>query len=217
MPPDNPGSLNARAMLRAWCLLALLLCASAALLPHTASADNLGLVGYWSFNEGTGIRAGDASGQWEDGALTGTPAGGNSWVDGKRGKTLTFDGNADYVKIANPIMPSGGFHLRSMGEAWGWVFRLHEHHQQPGANDDQFEFNIVNGKIDVWLIDGRGTFIGTVATSTWSHVVVRRSGLTIEAFINGVQDPGGDSDGRMLRFCGVPNLHRTRPRLRPIR
>jgi hypothetical protein len=53
-------------MLRAWCLLALLLCATATLLalPHkTEAVSKLGLVGYWTFDENTGTTAEDFSGR----------------------------------------------------------------------------------------------------------------------------------------------------------
>ena len=58
---------------------------------------NLGLVGYWSMNEGTGTVAGDGSGNGNRGTLTGGP----TWVDGKRGKALSFDGVDDYVDGGN--------------------------------------------------------------------------------------------------------------------
>src|SRR3990167_6445659 len=58
---------------------------------------NLGLVGYWSMNEGTGSYAGDASGNKNTGTLTGGP----TWVDGKRGKALNFDGVDDYVNAGS--------------------------------------------------------------------------------------------------------------------
>src|SRR3989338_1067169 len=59
----------------------------------SAAVSNIGLVGYWSFNEGTGSYAGDSSGNRNQGTLTNGP----TWVDGKRGKALNFDGVNDYV------------------------------------------------------------------------------------------------------------------------
>src|SRR3989338_9026057 len=61
----------------------------------TAPPTNLGLVGYWSMNENTGTIAGDASGNNNRGILTNGP----TWVDGKRGKALNFDGSNDYVGV----------------------------------------------------------------------------------------------------------------------
>lgn len=54
---------------------------------------NQGLVGYWSMNEGRGGQAGDSSAN----GLTGTINNGATWVNGKRGKALSFDGVNQYV------------------------------------------------------------------------------------------------------------------------
>ncbi|MBI2096757.1 MAG: LamG domain-containing protein [Candidatus Sungbacteria bacterium] len=68
-------------------------------------APNLGLVGYWSFNEATSTPyAGDSSGNRNDGVLTGGP----TQVIGKRGNALNFDGVNDYVDIATTTL-SGQF------------------------------------------------------------------------------------------------------------
>lgn len=57
---------------------------------------NLGLVGYWPMDEGSGLAAGDASGNGNNGTLTGT-----TWVNGKHGKALSFDGSTNKVIISN--------------------------------------------------------------------------------------------------------------------
>lgn len=57
--------------------------------------NNLGLVGYWKFDEGTGTQAGDFSGFRNHGTLTNGP----TWTTGKLGQALTFDGTNDYVLI----------------------------------------------------------------------------------------------------------------------
>ncbi len=56
-----------------------------------------GLVGYWSFDEGTGKKAGDTSGNGHDGEFAGAP----KWVEGKFGSALEFDGVDDHVKVAD--------------------------------------------------------------------------------------------------------------------
>lgn len=69
----------------------------------TRPASNLGLVGYWSFDEGAGTVAHDFSGQGNNGSFAGTP----TWTVGKRGKALHFDG-ASRVTVPNPSgMPVG--------------------------------------------------------------------------------------------------------------
>jgi len=54
-----------------------------------------GLVGYWSFDEGSGTIVHDSSGNDNDGTIFG----GVQWVDGISGKALNFDGIDDYVNI----------------------------------------------------------------------------------------------------------------------
>ena len=78
------------------------------LLPKIAAAGiiirpvfNSGLVGYWSFNEGTGTKAGDFSGNGNNGTWDGSGA---YWTDGKVGKGGIFNGSDDYVTLSsNPI------------------------------------------------------------------------------------------------------------------
>ncbi|MBX4198608.1 LamG domain-containing protein [Candidatus Parcubacteria bacterium] len=59
--------------------------------------NNLGLMGYWSFNEGVGTVATDFSGNGNTGSV-----GGPLWDSkGKRGSALNFDGSNDQVATAN--------------------------------------------------------------------------------------------------------------------
>lgn len=69
--------------------------------------NNLGLVGYWSFNEGTGTVATDFSGTGNNGAMqtfSAPPTASSGWTDGPRGKALNFDGTSDYINV--PDSPS---------------------------------------------------------------------------------------------------------------
>ncbi len=56
-----------------------------------------GLLGGWNFDEGAGDTASDSSGYNNSGALVGNP----TWVDGKSGKALSFDGVDDYVEVGD--------------------------------------------------------------------------------------------------------------------
>jgi hypothetical protein len=53
-----------------------------------------GLVGWWHFNEGTGTVAGDSSGNGNNGTITGA-----SWVTGKYGDALSFNGLNNYITV----------------------------------------------------------------------------------------------------------------------
>lgn len=56
-----------------------------------------GLVGYWKYDEGAGTVAHDATGNAHDGSFRGSP----SWVAGKSGYALSFDGADDGVDVPN--------------------------------------------------------------------------------------------------------------------
>src|SRR5690606_12767870 len=61
--------------------------------------NNLGLVGYWSFDEGRGTVLSDLSGGDNNGTFSSTP----EWVVGRFKSGLEFDGTSDTV-----FVPSSG-------------------------------------------------------------------------------------------------------------
>ncbi|MEU8383905.1 LamG-like jellyroll fold domain-containing protein [Streptosporangium sp. NPDC048865] len=63
--------------------------------PH-AAAPEPGLVAAYGLNEGTGTVVGDASGNANNGTAAGT-----SWVPGKYGRALAFDGASSLITIAS--------------------------------------------------------------------------------------------------------------------
>ena len=73
-----------------------------------------GIVGYWSFDEGTSTIAHDFSGNGNDGALENMESG--DWINGKRGKALSFD-NAGDERISVGNSPSVQLTVGTMS-AW---------------------------------------------------------------------------------------------------
>jgi hypothetical protein len=63
--------------------------------------NNLGLIGYWPMNEGTGKQAGDFSGNGHPGALSTNGGTLPAWVNGRRGAALGFNGTDSYVSVGN--------------------------------------------------------------------------------------------------------------------
>ena len=57
-----------------------------------------GLVGWWEFDEVSGMVANDSSGNGNDGNLMNGP----TWSIGKIGGALSFDGVDDFVFLGNP-------------------------------------------------------------------------------------------------------------------
>ena len=69
-----------------------------------------GLVGYWSFDEGTGTIAYDLSGYGNNGTLNNFNFTATSgWTTGKIGKALIFDGVDDYVSLGQQPFLFNGF------------------------------------------------------------------------------------------------------------
>lgn len=60
-----------------------------------AKIDPKSIVGAWLFDEGGGDIARDSSGRGNDGKLNNGP----SWINGKFGKALDFDGKDDFVEV----------------------------------------------------------------------------------------------------------------------
>ncbi|MEC8044250.1 MAG: kelch repeat-containing protein, partial [Verrucomicrobiota bacterium] len=66
-----------------------------------------GLVGWWKFDETSGTVAHDSSGNGNDGNLTNGP----TWVGGKIGGALSFDGVDDFVQLVRGDVVGSGLHL----------------------------------------------------------------------------------------------------------
>lgn len=124
--------------------------------------NNLGLMGYWSFNEATTTVAGDFSGNGNHATFVGNA----TWGSGKHGAAMTLDGNGDYAQAPSLTPPSRGtIALWLKSTDFSGVRRV-------WGTDTNFEFV---------LIDGDGAFdlcgatsIGTAATlnaNQWYHVV----------------------------------------------
>jgi hypothetical protein len=75
-------------------------------------SPHAGLVGWWSFNEGSGTVAGDSSGYGNNGTIYGA-----TWVPGKYGTALNFNGVNNYVDCGN--RPS--LQLTTAGTIIAWV------------------------------------------------------------------------------------------------
>jgi hypothetical protein len=149
-----------------------------------------GLVGWWSFDEGTGSVAGDSSGNGNDGTIYGIP----TWMAGKYEQALSFDGQDDYVNVyRNNLkgMTELTISLWVYRNAWGnyrglvaenygglslrhWVFR-----------DD------VSGNVVFWVTDGvNSDYIqqSGFATSAWEHIVaVFKGGTYLKLYRNGLE------------------------------
>lgn len=119
----NPGN-RFSGLLRALAMTAAV--AFITFLPFTARAsalvkvpNNLGLVGYWSFEDGKLTKATDFSGRGNTGTLTNMEEA--DWVAGKTGKALSFGGSDEYVDAGTsaPIITSGGITISQWVKSTG--------------------------------------------------------------------------------------------------
>jgi len=85
-----------------------------------------GLVGYWSFDEGTGTTARDLSGRGNAGTLQPTLSP-PTWTEGRVGRALSFDGADDFVNVSDSdsldistVFTIAGWHKRRTADARGF-------------------------------------------------------------------------------------------------
>jgi len=162
---------------------------------HFASAQpdvTNGLVGSWTFDEGSGTTAADSSGNGNNGILIGSP----TWTTGKYGYALTFDG-ANYVDCGN----AASLHVQSYTlSAWIKPSALNDSEHRIisnggyGNTDGAVDFVIAsNGKLVVlnqngyqdecWSQSG-----SLFAVGTWSHVAATYNATNgdVKLYVNGV-------------------------------
>jgi len=190
-------------------ILALIIPYFLFLIPEGADAaglkkppTNLGLVGYWSMNEGSGSFAGDSSGNKNTGTLTNGP----TWVDGKRGKALSFDGSDDYVNVAsstssnitNAITISGWINVGNGTGTKEPIFESISGHASTnrmlvvtgGANNNRITIQFdIGGDNNNWYSSG------TITRNTWIHIVYTFNGSLERFYINGVFNSQNSKSG----------------------
>ena len=141
-----------------------------------------GLVGWWKFDETNGTVAYDSSGNGNDGNLTNGP----TWVSGKIGGALSFDGINDYI-----LTPLKG--RRNIDITWSlWIKTQTTIGGMIGVSENTWSgggqsFSISSGKpkIDACQVSSR-TGNNLVSTNTWTHCLfaVENSG-SVKVFVNG--------------------------------
>jgi hypothetical protein len=158
-------------------------------------ANNLGLVGYWSFNEGTSTTATDFSGNNNTGSIINMdiPATATSgWGNGKFGKGLNFDGAGDYVTmdgVANDVSATSFAFSIWIKPSWtaGFDTVLAVNTAALGNQTQIF----IDNTLTVRVYDGTQdatelSSSGSVVDGKWHHVVYSRSGATGTLYVDGV-------------------------------
>jgi hypothetical protein len=156
--------------------------------------NNLGLVGWWTLDEGTGTTAHDFSGQQNDGQITGTPV----WTTGKRSKALTTsDSPGSYVNVGDK--PS--LRLSSAGTVSAWIKSTNFNcdggsycgviDKFNGTTDrNGYSLTITAGFPELFVADSSGfQEVGSptqLSLNTWNHVVASWNGSRVRIYVNGI-------------------------------
>lgn len=158
---------------------------------------NLGLAGYWKFDEGSGSAIFDSSGRNNHGTTSGAFAA--TFIDGKRGKALSFDGTNDYVSVPrNSILNStiDGSHTVSMWIRNSQVTTVDRLFGMPDATSGTHAvlLNYTSvGKVSYY--EGSGADVNSLLSTTadlnngkWRHLVFQLDGTTMRIYVDGVLD-----------------------------
>ena len=157
-----------------------------------ATPSDTGLVGYWSMNEGSGSYAGDSSGNRNTGVFPGGTAN-PTWVDGKRGKALNFDGSNDYVAITNANSTLKLTSSDGTFSAWVKPNTISGFDGIIGNNFGSGWWFILNaGKIAFWAATDAAVYDSNtvVPNGQWTHILVtyNNASKTATFYKNGVFD-----------------------------
>ena len=180
--------------------------AAADVLGDTASAcaASPGLVAYWPFDEGTGTVVSDLSKFGQTGDLTG----GVSWVAGRLGTALHFDGVNGTMSLRSTV----GFDLGGGTGSFTLSYWLSPTSESNRVDIRPFELAYCTGSAYlVAFIDSTGvaafsgydasghyavspSAAGALPLGTWTHVahVLDRTSLVAQTYINGVASGGPD-------------------------
>jgi len=126
------------------------------------SAD---LIGWWTFNEGSGSIAADSSGNGLDATVEGP-----IWIEGQSGSALAFNGTDSLVRI--PEFSTGP--IQSL-TAWIKIDSVQSGQKQifNGNGPPHMNFELANGQIEGRVYTGSGNITLTgpaVPVGEWTHV-----------------------------------------------
>ena len=143
-----------------------------------------GLVAYWPFDEATGKKAIDVTGNGHDGEFAGNP----KWIDGKFETGLEFDGEEDHVVVADD--PAFAIEENITLMAWFSPNEALTSRRLMVKNNSIFViFDFGNVDSIDFLVKPDNTFAESTTTDwkvgEWYHFAGTFDGKTMKVYING--------------------------------
>ncbi len=181
--------------MRVRCLLvsAVVLFAAVISVQSQADVDAGDVVGVWLFNEGSGNKISDSSGNGHDGEKDG----GIKWSNGKFGKALEFPGGSgDYASIPHDDSLSLAtwtitVWVKLQAKDWQLIVQKsisgeknnnnYSLYTKPGGGID---FNFITAGGEAQLLNG----VGIVVDGDWHHIATTYDGEVMYLYIDGEFD-----------------------------
>jgi hypothetical protein len=164
--------------------------------PQVLGATTTGLVGYWNFDEGSGTTAADSSGNGNIGTLSGSTL--PTWVSGKIGQALHFDGSSSYVTTSGTPQTlnfSGPFTISvwekaDANTAGMWVSKQ----SGGGSTGSGFSLSSSCGRscsavFSLYQSDGTAKSVSLFLNSyisAWNNILAYYDGSSMTLCINGI-------------------------------
>jgi hypothetical protein len=159
---------------------------------QTAGAEQPGLVGHWSFDEGQGSILHDHSEHQNHGQVHGA-----RWVNCGDGHALQFDGFDDFVDCGN----HSSLDIRGPVTLSAWIRPATASAKEPGVVGkyfDSYALTLYRGGC-WWYISSGGNNVATsLKTGQWHHVVGTFDGQRMRLYVNGVEQANKRSKYRQV-------------------
>jgi hypothetical protein len=162
--------------------------------------DPESIVGLWLLDEGDGKVTEDVSGNGFDGELQGNA----TWVDGKFGKALSFEGATDYViiPVSNDLKPTETFTLT----AWvnpknGPSSNNHMAIIGLGSSGPRYYVDKSASNFHIRLQTGNDNLsynAGSIDFDTWQHAAYAYDGENVNVYVNSELVDTHSASGNLL-------------------
>jgi hypothetical protein len=170
---------------------------------EAATTIKEGLVGHWTFNEGSGTTAYDYSGNNNHGTLSNP-----NWPQGQ-GWAMDFNGTSDYVEVPH----NDSLNTPSTLTAMAWVYwngnnsgRILQKDKQGSAR--LWEMGVFSSKfrMELWHSDGSTTIqsADNIPLNEWMFLTMTFDGTDIKMYQNGTQT-------KIKNFPGDIKIHSDTP------